>query len=240
MTQYLEQGLTLPDQLAVRLIEYKQLGFEDGVMEALLYCLQGHHDESFVHSLEVSSTAYKLARFAKLPEDLLEKIFKSGLLHDIGKLGITKELLNKRPSLTSDEISLLRTHGKLGFSIVELLGLDPFYGVVADEHHLGNSNHYQASQEELKSRHPLIPYISIADSITVAGDPLRPWKDPQSLDDAESILLEKINQGIFPNSLKDPLITLCANLREIDNGLPRRAGSFIDKTLVNFYLPGFR
>lgn len=55
------------------------------------------------HSFGVSEVAYKIAKLMNYDEDSCRKIRVAGLLHDIGKIGIGIELLNKPGPLTYEE-----------------------------------------------------------------------------------------------------------------------------------------
>ncbi|NLW10437.1 MAG: diguanylate cyclase, partial [Clostridiaceae bacterium] len=79
------------------------------------------HDESNrekMHSANVSSYAVKLARALGLPDSELSDIKMLGQLHDIGKIGIPLEILNKESKLTEDEYISIRKHPEVGYRIL--------------------------------------------------------------------------------------------------------------------------
>jgi HD-GYP domain-containing protein (c-di-GMP phosphodiesterase class II) len=67
-------------------------------------------DYTYVHSLNVSILAMCLGTRIGLGHGALEKLGLCGLFHDLGKVAIPKELLNKRGGLSREEFDLLRTH----------------------------------------------------------------------------------------------------------------------------------
>jgi HD-GYP domain-containing protein (c-di-GMP phosphodiesterase class II) len=73
------------------------------------------HD-SFVagHSERVARIAVELARELGLGEDELNDVYLGGLLHDIGKLGMSDAILQKRDPLTPDEMAQVRQHVSIG------------------------------------------------------------------------------------------------------------------------------
>jgi putative nucleotidyltransferase with HDIG domain len=62
------------------------------------------------HSIRVSQLAVMLAERVGVPEEDQEQIFRGALLHDIGKMGIDEDLLNKPESLSPDERLAVEKH----------------------------------------------------------------------------------------------------------------------------------
>jgi putative nucleotidyltransferase with HDIG domain len=71
------------------------------------------------HSENVAKYALMLGQELGLSVAELEEIHAAALLHDIGKIGIPGNILNKPGSLTSAEFKMLRTHPELSAQIVE-------------------------------------------------------------------------------------------------------------------------
>ncbi len=71
------------------------------------------------HSYRVSFYATRIATVLRFPAESLEDVRAAGLLHDIGKLQIGREILHKAASLTREEHEQMRRHVALG---VEMLG----------------------------------------------------------------------------------------------------------------------
>ena len=62
------------------------------------------------HSLRVAMLAIALGRELGMPEYQLEQIGVCGMLHDVGKLKVPDEILNKPGSLTAEELQIMRGH----------------------------------------------------------------------------------------------------------------------------------
>jgi response regulator RpfG family c-di-GMP phosphodiesterase len=60
----------------------------------------------------------RLARGLGLAESEVRTIEQGALLHDIGKIGISDELLAKKGNLTESEFALVRGHSEIGFKIL--------------------------------------------------------------------------------------------------------------------------
>jgi putative nucleotidyltransferase with HDIG domain len=70
------------------------------------------------HSMQVSNYALVLASKLKLKESEIEKVRIAGLLHDIGKISISEEILFKPGRLTKEEYEIIKTHAKIGEEIL--------------------------------------------------------------------------------------------------------------------------
>ncbi len=70
------------------------------------------------HSLRVTLYSLALAKTLNLPDDLLEEIETTGLLHDIGKIAIPEKILLKPGKLTDEEYKIIKSHPELGEKLV--------------------------------------------------------------------------------------------------------------------------
>lgn len=77
--------------------------------------------DSFVlgHSKKVAYLASAIAKKFKLPEKKIELIYRAGLLHDIGKIGIPDSILQKPSPLTNEEIKKIERHPELGANLLK-------------------------------------------------------------------------------------------------------------------------
>ena len=71
------------------------------------------------HSERVATYAELLARGLTLRDDEVERIVQAGVMHDIGKLGVRYDMLNKPGKLTSEEVRVFRQHPEKGKRILE-------------------------------------------------------------------------------------------------------------------------
>ena len=90
-------------------------------IEALAQALEAKDTYTSGHSHRVTEICVEVAKGLKLDPDYLEKIRLSGLLHDIGKIGIKGEILNKPGKLTESEYRHVSTHPGIGVKILQLL-----------------------------------------------------------------------------------------------------------------------
>ena len=71
------------------------------------------------HSERVATYARLIAVGMRLPSEEIETVVKSGLLHDVGKIGIRNDRLNKPGKLTPEELAMFRSHPAKGKRILE-------------------------------------------------------------------------------------------------------------------------
>lgn len=97
-------------------------------MQQLLETVRGYDAGLYRHSLEVALLSSLLARQVGLPEREERKVKLGGLLHDVGKTRLDRQILNKPGALDEQEWQQMRQHPLLGAEILngfddELLSL---------------------------------------------------------------------------------------------------------------------
>lgn len=71
------------------------------------------------HSENVAYYSYEIGRAIKLPKDDCLNLYLGGLLHDIGKIGISEKILNKQGKLTDKEFEIIKKHPQMGYDILK-------------------------------------------------------------------------------------------------------------------------
>ncbi|MFH0992993.1 MAG: HD domain-containing phosphohydrolase, partial [bacterium] len=87
------------------------------------------------HSERVSDIAVKIATYLGLDDTAIRDIRIAGLMHDIGKIGISEDVLNKTGRLTASEYNEIKKHPEIGYRI---LSTSNEFSDIADciyEHH---------------------------------------------------------------------------------------------------------
>jgi diguanylate cyclase (GGDEF)-like protein len=77
------------------------------------------------HSELVAIYAATVARAMRLDEATVKLVYRAGLLHDVGKIGIADEILVKGTQLTHDEWIQLRMHPEFSYRILEAAEMEP-------------------------------------------------------------------------------------------------------------------
>ena len=99
--------------------------FEDvhGLMMGLLHSLTSAVDAKDAytcgHSERVAVLSRAIARSAGLDEQLVERVYMAGLLHDVGKIGVPESVLQKPGRLTAEEFEQMKKHPTIGARILQ-------------------------------------------------------------------------------------------------------------------------
>ena len=87
------------------------------------------------HSFRVAKYTAMLTKELGYDKEAVEKNYNIALLHDIGKIGITEEVLNKPGKLTDEEFETIKSHTSLGYNVLKDISVMPELAVGAGSHH---------------------------------------------------------------------------------------------------------
>ena len=87
------------------------------------------------HQQRVAELACLVGENIGLAEDIVERLYVDGLLHDIGKISIPRSILTKPGELAEEEWALIRAHTKQGYSILKDANLPWPIADIALQHH---------------------------------------------------------------------------------------------------------
>lgn len=87
------------------------------------------------HSMRVAAYAKMIAKKAGFPEKAAEAVYNIGLLHDIGKITVPDEILNKNGRLDDEEFSVIKKHTSNGSEILKEIAIAPELAIGAQYHH---------------------------------------------------------------------------------------------------------
>jgi putative nucleotidyltransferase with HDIG domain len=102
-----------------RLAELRQTYY--GVLQILNQFI-GNDKFTQNHSYRVSVYATSIAAEMRMPEQQIEDVRAAALLHDIGKLEISREILYKAARLDDDELQEMKTHVERGVTLLKPVG----------------------------------------------------------------------------------------------------------------------
>ncbi len=109
--------------------------FLQQTIEALVSAVDAKDSYTHGHSARVAKYAKKIAQLAGLSEEDCDDIYLAGLLHDVGKIGISDVIINKKGKLTSEEFAMIKQHSVLGDAILEKIHMLPSLSTGARHHH---------------------------------------------------------------------------------------------------------
>lgn len=114
---------------------HQQAELMAGIVRALTSAIDAKDQYTCGHSDRVARVSVALARELGCDAKTLNTIYLSGLLHDIGKIGINDNVLRKPGKLTDEEYEHIKTHVQIGHRIlVDLKKLDDVLPVVLHHH----------------------------------------------------------------------------------------------------------
>jgi putative nucleotidyltransferase with HDIG domain len=92
-------------------------------------------DYTYMHSVAVCALMVALARQLGLDDALVRQAGFAGLLHDIGKMDIPLEILNKPGKLSDEEFAIVREHPRRGWERLRAAGIDDEHALDVCLHH---------------------------------------------------------------------------------------------------------
>ncbi|MDD2680122.1 MAG: HD-GYP domain-containing protein [Candidatus Omnitrophica bacterium] len=105
------------------------------VVQSMVRSLEAKDPYTRGHSDRVSEYAYQIALELGIPLDKAELLKKAAQLHDIGKLGIHEDILNKKSSLSESERGIINKHPEVGEEILKPVFPDAQMLSVVRSHH---------------------------------------------------------------------------------------------------------
>jgi HD-GYP domain-containing protein (c-di-GMP phosphodiesterase class II) len=112
-------------------------------VETLVRAIQARDQYTSGHSTRVSRYALLIGERLHLSTKEKHHIYLTSMLHDIGKIGIPDDLLNREGSLNDEEIARVRDHVKLGASMLKAMGeMHPIVPLILHHHEAWDGSGY--------------------------------------------------------------------------------------------------
>ncbi|MEW6001182.1 MAG: HD domain-containing phosphohydrolase [Nitrospirota bacterium] len=131
----------------------------------LLSPVKSHDEYTYTHATNVAVLTMFQAESLGIKDELLRDIGVAGLLHDVGKLFISKDILGKKGVLNEKDWEEIRRHPLYGARhLAGIKGLTPLAPIVAFEHHLRyDGQGYPKFKVAEKKQHFVSQIVSISD-----------------------------------------------------------------------------
>ncbi|HNQ44138.1 MAG TPA: response regulator, partial [Candidatus Cloacimonadota bacterium] len=157
---------TLVDQRTQELYQAQQK-LETGYLNtihAMVNAMEANDIYTRGHSERVTAISIGLGKVMEIPSIDLQNLRIGALLHDLGKIGIVSNVLNKEQSLTKSEYDIIKQHPTIGAKIISPIGLPQDVHNIILQHHewfngSGYPNGFSGEAISLLAR-----IVSIADS----------------------------------------------------------------------------
>ena len=97
--------------------------------------LKGYDDYTFSHSVNVAVLSLAVGIMLNVSRNVLYKLGMSALLHDIGKIFVPKEILNKKSKLNEEEFAQIKLHPLKGYELLKNNNYVSPYSCIGILHH---------------------------------------------------------------------------------------------------------
>ena len=166
---------------------HEELDHSENVIFSLIAAMESRDYYTKGHSTRVGDLAKEFGSFLGFPQKELEILKKAGLLHDIGKIGLSEKILSKPGSLTEEEKKIIKKHPLIGESICRpLMSLQGILPAIRSHHERWDGGGFPDAL--VGSDIPLIARIlAVIDSYDAMVS-VRPYRDNRTMESALSVM----------------------------------------------------
>ena len=181
----------------------------NGVIKCVEHIIEMKDPYTAGHQRRVTDLARAIAKEMDSPGVEVDAIRMAGIIHDIGKISVPAEILSKPGLLTEIELSILRSHARIGYDILKEIEWPYPVAEIVLQHHerIDGSGYPQGLSGEdilLEAR-----ILGVADVVESMNSP-RPYRPALGIDKALEEI--SINRGILYD--KDVVDTCLRVFRE--------------------------
>ncbi len=157
-----------------------------------LTSLKMYDEYTFAHSVNVSILSISLGTFLSFEKPQVAALGVAGMMHDIGKMSVPREVINKPDKLTEQEWEMVKRHPIEGaLLLADVPAMTKLAMVASFEHHQqGNVRGYPRMDDTVQ-QHPFSQIVSIVDAYDAIVAARVYYKVPTPPDQAIRILLKK-------------------------------------------------
>lgn len=174
-------------------------------IKTLMVDLEKNIPETYYHCFRVARLAAEIARDSGMSKKDIECVYFCGLLHDIGKLKVEKEVLEKKEQLTDYEFQIIKQHPIEGHALIKPYTSEVIANAILLHHERMDGSGYpfglKAAEISIHAR--IIMIADTYDAMTVRRIYRKPVSSVEALTELAS--LRKQYDGELLNSLKNTL-----------------------------------
>jgi HD-GYP domain-containing protein (c-di-GMP phosphodiesterase class II) len=162
--------------------------------------LKVKHREARAHNLRVARLCVHIGRQMSMSASELRMLARAGLMHDIGKLGIPSELLEKHSPLDESEWIVMRMHPEMGLTLLDRAGQSSREMLAVLYHHErldGSGYPYGLKAESIPIEARIVAVADTYDALTSN----RPYRRACSQADARRVLVEEAGSRLDPRAV---------------------------------------
>ena len=156
-------------------------------VQALTSAIDAKDGYTAGHSDRVAMFSRSLAKQLGLSKTELETIYLAGLLHDIGKIGVDDQVLNKPGKLTHDEFEQIKLHPQLGYEILSgVRQLGNVLPIVLHHHEAWDGSGYPHGLKKTETPR-MARIMAVADAFDAMSSD-RPYRKGMPIEKVDGIL----------------------------------------------------
>lgn len=215
---------------------------ENSVKMTDIVFIKDYDNYTYQHSLSVGYMAAVCGLASGFTKDEIENLTCAGLLHDIGKIKIDKEIINAPRRLTPEEYSIVQTHSKLGYEMLqrESYAISATVRVAVYEHHENEDGSGYPRQIIGDGIHKFAQIIHLCDVFDALTSD-RSYREPMSRIDALDFI--KNNTGTMFNpffSVVFSKVTPPYPTGSVVEFAPNRSAIVVANDIIDLYNPLIR
>lgn len=115
--------------------EKREAALFEETTEALANAIDAKDKYTHGHSARVAVLSRRIAQEAGFSATECKQVYFAALLHDVGKIGVPDDVINKPGKLTAEEFEQIKLHPVLGYQILSSIRQSPYLSVGAHYHH---------------------------------------------------------------------------------------------------------
>ncbi|MEW6587335.1 MAG: HD domain-containing phosphohydrolase, partial [Nitrospirota bacterium] len=165
----------------------------------LISPVKSYSEYTYTHAMNVGVLSMFQAESLNIRDELLRDIGIAALLHDVGKLFIARDILEKKASLTGDEWEEVKLHPLYGARyLAKMDGLTRLAPIVALEHHMRyDGRGYPSPAINSKKQHLCSQIVAISDFFDALRS-TRPYRRSLELKEVLSLMRTEGESGFNP------------------------------------------
>jgi HD-GYP domain-containing protein (c-di-GMP phosphodiesterase class II) len=180
-----------------------------GTVKALAAAIDGKDPYTRGHSERVSRISVAIAQRLGMPDEEIENIRVSALLHDVGKIGIDDNILKKPSALTPEEFEIMKQHPQKGFKIMsQIPAMKEFLPGMYMHHEMVDGNGYPQGLkgDEIPMQARIVAVADTFDAMTTD----RPYQKAMKFEDALG-LIKKFIGTRYDEGVVGALMEACSS-----------------------------
>jgi putative two-component system response regulator len=202
-------------QSLLKLKEYTdELESAEAVLCSLGLSVESRDPYTEGHCERLARYAAEMGRHLRLDEDSIIALKRGGYLHDLGKITVPDAVLKKHANLTPEEWVIMRQHPVTGERICKPLRSLRLVLPIIRHHH----EHYDGSGypdglkgEDIPLLARILQVVDVYDALRTA----RPYKPAMTHEEAENVMTDEANAGMWDPNLVEAFFALMAGSEKV-------------------------